>query len=118
MTKVTTSNSTNPITLSKIDRARVIYAEVISHPAPEGKTHRGIFQDRCEAEISMTRKGANTYFQLLKNQGTPAAPTASNVAAAEGQALDTAAELNALKTQVTMLNRSVNKLLKATANAA
>lgn len=109
--------------MKKIDIAKKLYAEITAVPAPEGKTHRGIFIERAMAQIGMSKSGANTYFQNLKNEAhgegrykyqpkSPAKAAEAGAAAAQPQPRDTAEELHKLQTEVHRLSRSVNKLLK------
>lgn len=106
--------------MKKIDIAKKLYAEITAVPAPEGKTHRGIFIERAMTQIGMSKSGANTYFQNLKNEAhgegrykyQPKSPTKAAEAATQPQHRDTAEELHKLQSEVNRLNRSVNKLLK------
>lgn len=136
-TKTTTNASKNtteaPVT-KKIDQAKALFDKIMDPKfvLPEGKSHRGLFMEQAMAEIGLSKSGANTYFQNLKNEAETGdrykyAPkstantsnvTRGQVKAAEGEAVDTAQELHALKTEITKLNRTVNKLLRSQAQAA
>lgn len=128
-TKATTTPVAAPVVATgkeptKMERAAPIFKAVMEMTEEQraGKTPRRIFMDRAIAELGMGAAGANTYFQNLKNEGNgegrykyaPAsqAPTVAPQAGAENPV---AAELHALRTSVTALNRTVNKLVKAAA---
>lgn len=120
-------------TETKMQRAAKIYDEIIALGADklDGKTPRRLFMDRCVAELQMGEKGANTYFQNLKNEKNgegrykyaPASQAAGANAtpaptAEPGSSADMAQELKQLRTQVTTLNRTVKQVLKAVAAPA
>ena len=109
MAKAPVATTIEP-TLTKMARARGLYAEIVRTPAPEGKTHRGIFMERAES-IGLSSKAANTYFQNIKNE-MEAAPAVSAVKPA---AKGLKAELDALRTISTELNTRLNQLSKQVA---
>ena len=102
MAKTNTTPVATP-KVTKMAQARELYARVTAKVAPEGKTHRGLFIDEAVSSGLLSAKAANTYFQTIKN--SPDAPT---VPAAAGLR----AELQAIGTQMTQLNKRVNALSK------
>lgn len=100
----TTPIATTPTT--KMARARTLYDQVVAKPAPEGKTHRGIFMERA-SELELSAKAANTYFQNIKNEreGAVAAPAVHSIKD----------DLNALRTMATDLNKEINRIAKQVA---
>lgn len=122
-TKPTAASETpSEVKQTKMERAAVIYDEIIklSDDQLGGKTPRRLFMDRCVAELQMGEKGANTYFQNLKNEKegkgryayAPASQAASSQPASQGgdPILEALAKLG---TQVSTLNRTVKRLEKA-----
>ncbi len=108
MAKTTTAPA--EVRVTKMDQARDLYREIVAKAAPEGSTHRGIFMDRAQVEIGLTKSGANTYFQKLKDEG--AAPMAkSSKPAAAGRR----EQLKELATLATELNRKINTIAKQVA---
>lgn len=122
MAKTTTVATTK--TVSKIEQAKVLFDRIMTAKLPEGKSHRGLFMEAAAAELGMSKAGANTYFQNLKNEAdgsgrykyapsstanATGAPTKTAVTHAEGDVL---AQLAALTTQATQLNKSINKLTR------
>lgn len=103
---------------SKMERAKKLYQEITSKPCPEGKTYRGIFQARAH-EINLSAAAANTYFQNLKSEAEGkgrypySSSTQRNQTPAEAAApMSEAEHIKKLETQVSKLNRTVNKLAK------
>ena len=53
---------------SKMQQAQAIYNEVYAKGYDlQGKSERAVFMDRVVAELGMTKHGANTYHQNLRN---------------------------------------------------
>lgn len=104
MAKTTATTQPTAPRVTKMERARSLYAEVIASPAPEGKSHRGIFIERAEA-IGLSKPAANTYFQKLKNEDGVAAPVASGVKE----------ELQRIRTMATELNAAIGNVAKKVA---
>lgn len=66
-TTATTQTAAPAAKVTKMTLARDLYRQVTATPAPEGKSHRGIFIERAES-IGLSKPAANTYFQKLKNE--------------------------------------------------
>lgn len=103
-----TTTPTAEVRVTKMDQARDLYRQIVAKPAPEGHTHRGVFMERAQAEIGLTKSGANTYFQKLKDEGAAPAKEAPVAAGLREQ-------LKELATQATELNRKINVIAKQVA---
>lgn len=109
MAKTTPATTQAPVA-TKMAMARKLYAEVIGHAAPEGKTHRGIFMERAES-IGLSSKAANTYFQNIKNEtelgGVKAAPGDAKAGLKQ--------QIKTLQTAASELNKQINVIAKQVA---
>ena len=109
MAKTTTPSA--EVRVTKMDQARTLFQQITGKAAPEGTTHRGIFMERAQAEIGLTKSGANTYFQKLKEESGAPVKASSKAAPASNMR----EQLRELATQATELNRRLNVLAKQVA---
>lgn len=112
----------------KIDAAQRIFDRVMKMTPAEldNKTPRRVFMNLASVELGMGERGANTYFQNLKNEaeGKGRYPYSPSSKKPEVQTTDlehaslgdVLAEVRQLGTKVTALNRQVNKIAKAQAH--
>jgi hypothetical protein len=132
-TQVTTSNAQPTATPQaaapaphkekKIDLAKPIFDRVMAMTAEQlgGKTPRRVFMDLAATELDMGERGANTYFQNLKNEAEgkgryPYSPS-SKAPTAQAAPIDPAnvslgdvmQAVQVLGTQVSQLNKTVRK---------
>lgn len=78
---------------TKMDRAKILFAEVFSRDYElNGDSQRKVFIARSQAEIGLSKAGANTYFQNLSNQSRGKSLYEYNKYAGKGAAKPEAAE--------------------------